>query len=60
VAHKKRTGRPPTGHQFSITVRLTKKERQRLTKIAAEEGTTKSDALRRLLGEAMRARRLQK
>jgi hypothetical protein len=60
VAHKKRMGRPPTGHKFSITLRLTKEERQRLTKIAAEEGTTKSDATRRLLNEAMRARRLQK
>jgi hypothetical protein len=54
---KKRLGRPVSGHQFSITVRLRKEELGQLKKIADEEQTTKSDALRRLLNEALKARK---
>jgi hypothetical protein len=54
---KKRFGRPLTGHQFSITVRLRKEELGQLKKVAHEEQTTTSDALRQLLNEALRARK---
>ena len=54
---KKRAGRPATGHQFPITVRLTKQELQQLKTIADDEQITTSDALRRLLNEALRARK---
>jgi hypothetical protein len=54
---KRRLGRPVTGHQFSITVRLRKEELGQLKKVADEEQTTTSDALRRLLNDALKARR---
>jgi hypothetical protein len=54
---KKRLGRPLTGHQFSITVRLRKEELGQLKKVADEEQTTTSNALRQLLNEALKARK---
>jgi hypothetical protein len=53
----KKLGRPLTGHQFSITVRLRKEELGQLKKVADDEQTTTSDALRRLLNEALKARK---
>jgi hypothetical protein len=57
VVKRQALGRPVTGHQFSITVRLRKEELGQLKELADEEQTTTSDALRRLLNEALKARR---
>jgi hypothetical protein len=54
---KKRTGRPPTGHNPNFTVRLPKQLVATIDKIAREENTTRAEIMRQLMTEALEARK---
>src|ERR1700758_5769803 len=54
---KKRTGRPPTGHDPNFTVRLPKQLVATIDKIAPKENPSRAEIMRQLMTEALEARK---
>jgi hypothetical protein len=54
---KRGRGRPPTGHNRPVLVRLNDTQLRIVKKLATEHQITRSEAIRRLLDEAIQARK---